>query len=892
MSEVLEPLTVPHTPDTADAPHKGGAGTPPQAPERHPSRWRRRLWLTAWFAVFLLIVTVCAGGLGATWMVRSSFPTVSGKLTVPGLQGDVTVRRDGAGIPQIYADTPHDLFLAQGYVQAQDRFWEMDVRRHITSGSLAELFGEGQVETDSLIRTMGWRRVAQKEVSLLSTGSRNNLTAFSAGVNAYLKDHQGADLSAEYPILALGGLDYTPASWSPVDSVAWFKALAWNLNGTLSDQIRHALLATTLTDKQVDTLFPEYDHERWQSIVEDGASSQGTVPGKARGSRPADTRTRTAASPTRPLKDTSDALDQLDGVLGPRGTGIGSNSWVVAGSRTTSGKPLLANDPHLAPSMPGTWYQIGLHCTRTGPDCPYDVSGFGFSGMPGVIIGHNARIGWGVTNLAPADMDLYVEKVSGSRYEFRDEKLPLRVRKEVLKVANGKDRTITIRSTRHGPIISDSFPKAESVATKGRMPGVPRDGSTYAVAMRWSALDPGRTMDAVFALNKAAGWKDFRSAAALFSSPAQNLTYADRRGHIGYQAPGRIPVRARGEGRYPVPGWTGEHEWKGYIPFDKLPRSYDPKSGYIVTANNAVVDDDYPHLITRNWGDGYRSQRITDLIERAGKLDTADMRRIQLDAHNANAETLVPHLLRAKPAGKKARQAQRLLRDWDFQQGADSASAAYFNAVWSHLLKLTFRDDLAGNPAKLQVDGGGQWYEIVRKLLDRPDDAWWRNSDDPRKLRDRDDVLRAAMQDAARELTHKLGDDPEKWRWGALHQLVLRNDTLGTGGPAPVQWLLNHEPIEVGGGSSTVNATGWDASKGYEVNWVPSMRMVVDFADFDDSRWINLTGASGHAFNDHYDDQTELWRKGEFLPWPSGRTAVRDAAHDTLALVPDGTATS
>lgn len=881
MSDVLEPLTVP------DRPHAEPAGQEPVPAAPRPSRLWRRLRLTAWFVLCLLIVTVCAGGLAATWMVRSSLPTVSGSLSVPGLHGRVTVERDGAGIPQIYADNPHDLFLAQGYVHAQDRFWEMDIRRHITSGTLSELFGESQVETDSLIRTMGWRRVAEKEVSLLSPETRGYLDDYSAGVNAYLKGHQGSHLSVEYGLLGLSGLDYTPAKWTSADSVAWFKAMAWNLTSTLSDQIRHALLATTLSDKQVADLFPEYDYARWQTIVEDPASSQGTVPrktGKRAGTGGPSTQLLVKSS--RPLQDTSDALTGLDRVLGPRGKGIGSNSWVVAGSRTTTGKPLLANDPHLAPSMPGVWYQIGLHCRKTGSSCPFDVSGFSFAGMPGVIIGHNADIGWGVTNLAPADMDLFIEKTSGSTYAYRGERRPIQTRKEVIKVAGGPARTITVRSTLHGPIISDTFPKAAAVAKQGRVPGVARDGSRYAVAMRWTALDPGRTMDAVFGLDTARGWKDFRAAAALFTSPAQNLIYADTRGHIGYQAPGRIPVRAKGDGRYPVPGWTGAYDWRGYIPFDKLPRSYDPESGYIVTANNAVVDSSYPYSITRNWGDGYRSQRIIDLIERSGKLDAADMQRIQLDDRNANAATLVPYLLKAVP-GKQARAAQRLLRGWDFGQGADSAPAAYFNAVWSHLLKLTFGDELAGSPAKLHVDGSGQWYDVVRTLVTRPDDPWWHNSKDPRGLRSRDDVLRAAMDDAAAELTHKLGDHPEKWRWGALHKLTLRNDTLGTGGPAPVQWLLNQKPIEVGGGSSTVDATGWDASEGYEVNWVPSMRMVIDFADFDASRWINLTGASGHAFDDHYDDQTPLWRDGRTRAWPSSRSAVHSAAHDRLTLNPE-----
>ncbi|MFJ6863771.1 penicillin acylase family protein [Streptomyces termitum] len=899
MSDVMDPLTRAGAPgeegpgggSPEGGPDAGAAAGAPDAggPARRGSRGWRRLRVTAWCLTVLLVAVVCATGLAATWMVRASYPQVAGELSVAGLHGRVTVARDASGVPQIYADDPHDLFLAQGFVHAQDRFWEMDVRRHITSGRLAELFGESQVETDSLIRTMGWRRVAEREIALLDPRSRANLDAYAAGVNAYLADRRGADLSVEYPLLELGGLDYTPAPWTPADSVSWLKAMAWNLNATLSDQVRHALLATTLTDAQVDSLFPTYDFSRWRPIVEPG-DSQGTVPAAPAGAGASATGAAAGAARAAygPMAGASDALAGIDQVLGPRGSGIGSNSWVVAGSRTTTGKPLLANDPHLSPSLPGVWYQGGLHCTTTGPSCPYDVSGFGFAGMPGVIVGHNRDIGWGVTNLAPADTDLFVERVTGSTYQYKGAQRPLETRREVLKVAGGPDRTITVRSTVHGPLISDAFPKAKWVATEGRIPGVERTGGAeYAVAMRWSALDPGRTMDAVFRLNTAGDWDSFRAAAALFSSPAQNLVYADRRGHIGYQAPGRIPVRGKGEGRWPVPGWTGEYDWRGFVPFDALPRSFDPASGYIVTANNAAAGPQYPYNLTRNWGDGYRSERIARLIEGAGKLDAAAMQRIQLDDRNENAAVLTPHLLAVTP-GEKARPAQDLLRGWDFGQGADSAPAAYFNAVWSNLLKLTFYDELDGNRAQLHVDGGGLWYDIVRELLTAPDDPWWRNSRDPRGLRTRDDVLRAAMDDAAKELSGRLGADPSQWRWGALHTLTLRNDTLGTGGPAPVQWLLNHEPVEVGGGSATVDATGWDASQGYEVNWVPSMRMVVDFADFDASRWINLTGASGHAFHDTYADQTELWRRGETLPWPSTRSAVTAATKDLLTLRPEG----
>ncbi|MFJ5679597.1 penicillin acylase family protein [Streptomyces sp. NPDC093097] len=880
-------------------------GDPPAPTSR--SRRRRVLRILKRTAVTLTaLVLLAAGSLAgyAYWTVQRSLPQLSGSVKVPGLRGEARIVRDASGIPQIYADTAHDLFLAEGYAQAQDRFWQMDTQRHVTAGRLAEMFGPGQVQTDKVARTFGWYRVAEREVAMLSPQTRQYLRAFSDGVNAYLAEHQGAELSVEYPVLGFVSGDYRPEPWTPADSVSWLKTMAWNLNTGMIDQFQHAMLAARLPAGTADDLFPGYDYRRWSPIVPDRspattasarppfAASPAPAAAPAAPSGGAPSGGAGAAAPALPagaataLADSAAVRTVLASVLGPQGTGIGSNSWVVAGSRTTTGKPLLENDPHLTPSLPGVWYQVGLHCTRTGPECPYDVSGFTFAGMPGVVIGHNADIAWGFTDLGAADSDLFVEKVSGSRYAYQGKQLPLTVRREQIKVAGGRPVDLTVRSTRHGPLISDVLKSADEVAGKGTEPGVPPPGARdgYAVAMQWTALDPAPTVNALFALDRAKDWKDFRAAAADFASPVQNMIYADTAGNIGYQTPGRIPVRKAGDGRHPVPGWTGGYDWTGYLPFDQLPTSLNPPEGYIVTANNAVVGPRYPHLIGSDWGTGYRSQRIAELIQRAGKLDVAAMERITQDTWNGNAATLVPHLLRVK-VGAQAASAQDLLRDWDFAQGADSAPAAYFNAVWRELLKEAFTDRLskAGVKGYAYPDGGGRWFDVVRGLLDKPDSLWWTSATDP-SVRGRDAMLRRAMERAAADLHKRLGDAPRKWRWGALHTLTPENPTLGTAGPAPLRWLLNADPVGVGGGTDAVEANGWDPQKGFEVIWVPSMRMVVDLADFERSRWINLTGASGHATADTYTDQIELWAKGGSLPWPYKAAAVDTAARDRLRL--------
>src|ERR1700712_3406607 len=386
---------------------------------------------------------------------------------------------------------------------------------------------------------------------------------------------------------------------------------------------------------------------------------------------------------------------------GRRAAGTASNSWVVSGDHTVSGKPLLANDPHLAPSMPGICYQMGLHCRTVDDDCPFDVSGFTFSGLPGVVIGHNRHIAWGLTNLDPDVSDLYLEKTTGTTYLYDGKQVPLTQRDEVIRVAGGDSKLFTVRSTRHGPLLSDVSAELSSVGANAKVPAdSPDRGNGYAVALQWTALTARPTADALFGFDAASNWSEFRAAARSFAVPSQNLVYADTAGNIGYQAPGAIPIRkGNRDGDYPVAGWLSQNDWSGrYVPFDSLPSELNPAEGFIVTANQAVPGPDYRYHLTDEFDQGYRSQRIRDLITAAIKdgkrLDVADMTKMQLDSRNPIAPVLVPYLMRQLMTSGYYAEGQRLLLDWDYSQPADSAAAAYFNAVWSKLLRLTLQDQL------------------------------------------------------------------------------------------------------------------------------------------------------------------------------------------------------
>lgn len=845
------------------------------------SRTRRILRITA----VLLALAVVIAAVVAVEAVRRPWPQTDGTLRVDAFDAPVDVYRDAFGVAHVYADTSDDLFAAQGFVHAQDRFWEMDVRRHTTAGRLSELFGESQVDTDRVIRTMGWRRVAEQELALLRPESIRILEAYASGVNAYLEDRPTSEIALEYRVLGLQRPGYEPEPWSPADSLAWLKAMAWDLRSNIEHEFDRVAYTETLTRAQVEQLWPAFPFELRAPIVADGAVAAPKPSGDAQPAAAVDAGPGSAvdARTRHVLAQVSDRLDTVPDLLGPSGSGLGSNAMVVAGEHTATGLPLLANDPHLGPQQPSLWYQMALHCRTVSAACPYKVTGYSFSGLPGIVIGHNQRIAWGFTNLAPDVADHVLERVTGDTYEYAGDDLPLDVRRETIDVAGGEPVDLTVRSTRHGPLLSDAL---DSLSTVTERAPAGEGEPDLAVALRWTALRPGATFDALPALNAARDFDEFRAAAAQFEVPSQNLVYADVDGTIGYQAPGRIPVRADGDdGRWPVPGWTGEHDWQGHVPFDELPSIRDPAEGFIVTANQPVVAEGTGPFLSRDHAYGWRSQRLRELLTAADDLTADDLMAMQLDARNGVAFTLVPLLTRiAVPDDVAA--ARDLLVNWDQQQSVDSAAGAYFAAVWRNLLIRTFADDL---PPDTVIDSGGRWMEVVRRFSTMPDAAWWddRATDTVER---RDDMLRAALVDAHTELVELLGDDVAGWSWGDVHTLTLRHQTLGSSGVAPIERLFNRGPVRLGGGSSLVNATGWTASDGYDVNWVPSMRMVVDLSNLDASRWIDLTGVSGHAFSPHYTDQVQRWAAGESIPMRWSRLAVTAAATGHLILRPGGAA--
>lgn len=834
-------------------------------------------------ALFLLVVVVIVAvvlGGSYLYLTRRAFPQTDGTLQIPGLRAPATIIRDKNGIPHIYAASTHDLFMAQGYVQAQDRLWQMEINRRGIAGRQSELSPtKSGLSDDKFIRTLGLRRAAQADYDAMDDSSKAVLQAYADGVNAFIGTHQN-NLPIEFTIAgAFGsqGLGYKPEPWTPIDTLQIAKYMAWSLGGNWDVEVfRSQVLAKFGTEQGtalLADLIPPYDYTTKPIIVPPGVAWQQVPSGLA-------------------------SLKQIDEIAGIRGRDIGSNDWTISGSRTTTGKPLLANDPHLGIQMPSIWYFNSLHCQPVTAECPFDVTGAVFPAAPGVIIGHNARIAWGVTNVGPDVQDLFLEKIDGNQYEYQGQKLDLKIvpetwtikgklpadyqpsRNEVDEYDAATDSTkitLNVRYTRHGPLISDVDADTAKIG-----------GNPYAVAFSWTAINaPEQTLNSFIGIDKAQNWDEFRAALSVFGSPSQNFVYADVDGNIGYQVPGRIPIRAKGDGQLPVPGWTGEYDWKGYIPFDELPRSYNPTQGYIATANNAVVGPDYKYFISMDWDRGWRARRIVDLIEAKDKLSPDDIAAIQGDSLNLSAQQIVPYLSNLSVEGD-AQKVLDAIKGWDFFEKRDSAGAAAYEVFWLNLLRNTF-DNTLGELAPNYVDGGDVNRQAMIALLSKPASVWWSKSP-------RDEVLKKSLEDAAKMLTAELGSDPAGWTWNKIHSATFKSQALGD---APVSFIFNRGPFEVNGGTAIVNNTGTGSnfSQAYTnppakltaifaERTVPSLRQIIDFADLNSSRFIHTTGESGLPTNPHYDDFIDKWRNIQYVPMWWNVSDVKANAEGTLTLTP------
>jgi penicillin amidase len=804
---------------------------------------------------------------GLSWLVRTRLAQTHGSLRLPGLHAPVEIIRDRWGVPHFYAASTTDALFAQGFVHAQDRLWQMEFQRRLVAGRLAEVLGVAALPVDRWMRTLTMRRVAEAEVALIAPEVRSEIDAYVAGVNAFLARGR---LPVEFTLLR-----YRPEPWTAADSLSWAKMMAWSLSVNWETEILRAQLIARLGPERAAEL-ESGSPDRCPTILPGG------------------------------LRDAVDlgqvALDRAEAArlfVGPAAqAGLGSNNWVIGGALTITGKPLLANDMHLLMGIPAIWYENHLVAqTADGAPPALEVTGVTFPGVPYVVAGHNARVAWGFTNGFPDVQDLYMEHLRRTedgrvQYEFRGEWLDAEVHREEVRVKGAAPVIEEVVITRHGPVISALAPDFAGDGSANLTASQP-------LALRWTSLDPSRIIHALYAMNRAPDCLAFREALREWAGPVQNVVYADTDGNIGYSFPGLIPIRARGDGRVPAPGWTGEYEWTGYIPFEELPHAYNPPQGYVATANNRVVGDEYPHFLGRDFTLGDRAQRIVELIEAqrhaipaGGRVDVAYIRRMQFDQVSPSARLVAAHLGRLAADDPELAAVIGLLRDWDGTLSADSPAAAVYQVFMRRVIALMLAEKLGDDLARRYAGKGPtpalaaasmfghRSWEWLLKILDEPDSHWF----DLGHGEQRDDVLRLALRQAIDFLKERLGPQPNDWCWGKLHRLSYQHIVGRVPALAPV---FSRGPYPLGGDGTTIWATG-SGMHTLDSDQVigPPFRHIADLGDWGRSLGLLAPGNSGQPGSRHYDDQIDAWFEGGYHPLLFTREEVEREGEARLRLVP------
>jgi penicillin G amidase len=778
-------------------------------------------------------------------MLRSraaaALPPVEGEVRLPGLQDRVEVLRDTWGVPHIYAQNTHDLFLAQGFVAASERLFQIDLSLRLGAGRLSELFGDRALPMDRFIRTVGWNRAGRRITEQWDDLSWEMSEAFAAGIRAWIERMPARPI--EYEILQMEPL-FPDGREAAVMAAASSVFMVWSLSTNWDTELLRVEVAERMGWEAMATLFPELP-------TEPGLVQAGKAGGQS-GHR-----------------HTLDLLVQAP--ILP--SGQGSNNWVVAGRRSATGMPLLANDPHLFVQVPSIW--IETHLSAPG----IDVRGVSLPFAPGVIIGHNERIAWGITNLGGDIQDLYLEQLDEERSAALYEGVwePLTIHREEIAVRGRLEpEVVQVRATRHGPIL-------DSYLVGMADPTVVEGGIRRTYALRSVGLEEGAKPSTIYRLDTATNFDEFRAALADWAAPGSNFVYADVDGNIGYQANGWHPIRKRGDGTLPVPGWTDQYEWEGYVPFEDMPWSYNPDEGFLVTANNKIHDDSYPYVIGKDFLPPFRARRIAELITERPIHDRDSFARIHMDTVSLPARSIVPHLTSVEPADDRQKQALSLLSEWDFDLGADSAAAALYEVWCCRIADLVLRPRL-GEELYVHYYARREWtntfqFQVLPTLLELPTATWF--GEDGREARDR--VLREALDMALDELTEALGEDLAAWQWGALHRVRFAGQLAIVPDLAE---LFTAAEGPLGGDEQTVLQGLFEPGSSYQALVVPSWRQIIDLSDLDASVGTHTLGQSGNPASPHFNDLYPLWSTGRYHPLPFSRQAVESAVESSMDLLP------
>jgi len=811
----------------------------------------RRSFLRVLFKIifWLFLLLVIAGTLAFFWFyhaARSSLAQLDGSIILSGLQSPVSVMRDEHGVPHITAANIEDLFFAQGYVTAQDRLWQMDMTRRAVGGEMAEIFpassGPAQpvsrataalrprqtwVDYDKQQRILRLRVVAERVARQLPARERAFFEAYARGVNAYIDQHRD-NLPIEFRILG-----YKPRPWSAAESLLIGIGMSQLLNPQYETEYWRGKIAEKLSPQLMADLYPPDSWRDHPPASEAGLPQSGA----------------TISNPALLSQHTSSSLNFADQNAGCESCLPGSNNWVVSGAHTVSGKPLLSNDMHLPHRVPGVWYELQLHSGD------FNIEGFSLPGVPFISVGHNQRIAWGFTNLNPDVQDLFIENFNSTgEYQTPTGWQKPEIDHQIIHVKGQPDVAFDVVVTRHGPIISSLFP-----------------GETRQIALGWMIYDPRGITVPLFDLNAAQNWEQFRKALSQFATPSQNVVYADVDGNIGYQAMGFAPIRASGDGTVPVSGADGNHDWTGYVPFDKMPSIYNPPSGIIATANAKITPEGYPYVLATQWYPPYRTARIYQLLKSGKKFSPADMLAIQTDITSEYdrffADKFVYAIDHSSKATDRTRKAADVMRGWDGRMLAGSAAPTIEVRTRRFLWEMLLESKL-GNDAD-----NYEWSEAavaLENIVDKQPARWL-----PPGYSNFNDLLTAAVEKAIKDAPADL----QSWKYGDVYPVVISHPIFSA-------FPILHGHMSIAGPGTHPQSGGGYTVKQVGRGFGPSERMTVDFSNLDASTFNIVLGESGQPFSPHYMDHWDAWYNNKTFTLAYSTTAVEGAKKHEVRLEP------
>ena len=775
-------------------------------------------------------------------LATKSFPQTTGTLTIEGLLEPVTIHRDGFGLPHVFASNDHDAYLAAGFLHAQDRLWQMELIRRAGGGRLAEILGEKALPVDRLFRTLGLLSLARHIVSELDAESRAALEDYAKGVNAYITANRSS-LPVEFDMLGI-----EPDPWLPEHSVLLSKLMAWELNYSRWVDITYGYIVERVGEARARELYPDWPPDA--PVI---------VPKELQG--------KETSSLGKDLLAADRAFQELTG-LG--GFGSGSNSWVVSGAKTVTGKPLLANDPHLVLTTPARWYEMHLSTPTM------DVSGASLPGIPFIVIGRNRSIAWGVTNAMMDDEDFYVEEVDSAeqptRYRFNGAWMPIEVHVDTILVKDALPVVLTSYRTHRGPIVNRIEPSAVL--------------SSRLLSMRWTGMDVSKETQAFYLIDRATSWKEFREGLRYFSAPAQNFVFADTAGNIGYYTGGRIPLRKVQRLAPPFPGSTDEYDWKGFVPFEENPHSFNPPAGFLASANNRIADASYPYYISGHWEPSWRIQRIEEVLKLPGKLEPEDLQRLQLDVVSPQAKMIVPEILAAysdtTAADEDVRTALTYFRNWNYTMRPDDVPTSLFQSFLMRAIHNTFEDELGDAVSLLYDTLASRPLIAITELLKKDSSLWFDDvtTDHPET---KIEIVRKSLEEGVRDLRQRYGGELREWNWGTVHQVEFSHVF---GENALLRSLFNVGPFPVGGSHSTVWKGDYRIRSAFRNFVGPSTRQIFDLSDPNNTRAVTPPGQSGQLYHKNHADQVPLWLAGAYRKVPMDRGLIERAQYDVLQLLP------